>query len=190
MSYSRWSTSHWYTYWHAGSGFDRDDQYFDVCGVKVFTYGELKEDIKACLAVIKMEDPSATYEEMSELMGYMKEFMSDVESHKDINFYEDLKIGRITPELLEWCGTLKEADEIKESVDESFKILFADDNNLPLMMTELQTEIGKLLIEKRFRGILKQQVNGAVAQLGERDNGIVEAGDPAQLHLKNHENQI
>ena len=163
MSYSRWGKdSHWYTYWHAGGGFNRSDQMFDVCMVKVFNYEELKEDIEDCLAKVKEEDPSATNEEMMELMGYMKEFMADVEGYTDVNFYEDLKIGRITPELLEWCGKLKEDDEIKELVDEAFRVLFADDNDLPLMMTELQTEIGKLLIEKRFKGILNKLTNGAV----------------------------
>ena len=167
MSYSRWGkNSHWYTYWHAGGGYDRDDQYFDVCGVKVFTYGELKGDIEACLSVIKDIDPSATNEEIMELMGYMKEFMADVESSQDINFYEDLKIGRITPGLLEWFELKKDENlinrnkffegELLESVDEAFKVLNADDNELPLLISEVQTDIGKLLIEKRLKGVVNQ----------------------------------
>ena len=177
MSYSRWGKdSHWYTYWHASGGFNRSDQLFDVCMVKIFSYEELKGDIEGCIAKIKEEDPSATNEEIVELMGYMKNFMADIENYKDVNFYEDLKIGRITPELLEWCGTLKEDDEIKESIDEAFKVLFADDDNLPLMITELQTDIGKLLIEKRFKGILTKLTNGAVAQLGEHQAGSLGVG--------------
>jgi hypothetical protein len=155
MSYSRWgSNSHWYTFWYASGRFDRDDQMFEICAVKAFTYGELKKDINDCLKQVKKADPEATEEELTELVGYIKEFIVDVESYKTVNFYEDLKIGRVTPELLEWCGTLKEDDNIKEEIDEAIKVLSADDDNLPLMITEIQTDIGKLLIEKRFKGIL------------------------------------
>jgi hypothetical protein len=184
VSYSRWSHSHWYTFWHAGGGFNRNDQMFDVCGINVFSYGELKEDIKACLALIKIEDPSATNEEIMELMGYMKEFMADIENDKDIIFYEELKEGRVTPELLAWVEQKKDEflkskdskfypndEELIELIDEAFKILYAEDDDLPLFVSELQTDIGKLLIEKRFKGTLKKLTIGAVAQLGEHQAG-------------------
>jgi len=128
---------------------------FDVCAVIVFSYVELKADIDDCLDRVKQEDPSATEKELIELKGYMQEFMADVEGYKDVNFYEDLKIGRITPELLEWYGELNDNDEIKEFVDEAFRVLFADENELPLLLPG-RTDIGKLLLEKRFRGILLQ----------------------------------
>ena len=108
MSYSRWSNSTWYTYWHCGEEKDRhvmDKQLFDVCGVMMFTYKELAEDLDGCIARLKhhIENhdkearenmfcmDSVTDEELEELKGYMKEFMEDVQADLGDPLYEDLK---------------------------------------------------------------------------------------------------
>jgi hypothetical protein len=162
MSYSRWGkNSHWYTYWHAGCGYDRDNQYFDVCGVQGFTYKNLKNDIEGCLAKVKEEDPSATKKELKELMGYMQEFIFDVEHSKDLNFYEDLKEARISPELLEWYEQLEEdkfGSVYKSLIKEALDVLYAPDNKLPLLIGVIKADIGILLLEKRLRGVVKQLV--------------------------------
>ena len=57
MSYSRWGSSVWYTYWcaHGGASADdkRDEQLFDICTVKMFTYKELKDDIDGCIDKVR-----------------------------------------------------------------------------------------------------------------------------------------
>ncbi len=182
MSYSRWgSGSRWYTYWCISYSFERDKQLFDICGIKIFTYGELKKDIERCLKEAKEisnkeETRPVTGKELNELRGYMMEFISDIEAYKEVNFYEDLKVAKISPELVDWYYKLKGSDDIKPFADEAFAVLLADDEALPLMVSALQTDLGKMLLERRFKGTLKQLDPGAVAQLGERDNGIVEAG--------------
>jgi hypothetical protein len=72
MSYSRWNHSKWYTYWSASSGETKENQVFEVCGECSFTYSDLAED----LGVLKARIPGTD----DELIGYAKEFLSDVES--------------------------------------------------------------------------------------------------------------
>jgi hypothetical protein len=82
MSYSRWSTSVWYTY--------PSDDGFTICGVKHFTNEELK-DIDACIQWLKdhpesedalgnKENMTFTDEEYEELKGY-------IEKHKSSRWY-------------------------------------------------------------------------------------------------------
>jgi hypothetical protein len=80
MSYSRWSNSVWYTYWCSSDAKKREDEVFDVCGERSFTYQELTEDIDKCLELIKNDKDkgSVTQEELDELKGYMLEFIEDV----------------------------------------------------------------------------------------------------------------
>ena len=90
MSYSRWgSGSVWYTFWSSMGDDDetKDSQVFEICALISFTYKELKEDIEKCLTMVKSEaafqynDESQPKEaEMNELMGYMLQFIKDVES--------------------------------------------------------------------------------------------------------------
>ena len=58
MSYSRWSTSFWYTY-RTDEGTDaKEDQHFQICDVtrsQSFSYPELKKDIDECLDRVKVE---------------------------------------------------------------------------------------------------------------------------------------
>jgi hypothetical protein len=103
MSYSRWINSFWYTYWACPAEEykdSRDAQRFDICGIKSYTYKELKDDLDGCIeglkAYMKENGPkqdkkytfvpeTATDEEFEELKGYMKEFMRDVEEDEDLS---------------------------------------------------------------------------------------------------------
>ena len=92
MSYSRWSNSVFYTYYFASESLIRDEQLFDVCAIKMFTYKELKDNLQGCLDGLKADQcVEATQKEMDELKGYMLEFIDDVEKDKEINEYEKLK---------------------------------------------------------------------------------------------------
>ena len=58
MSYSRWTSSIWYTFWSSSSPNDifKKDQIFEICdydGLE-FTYQELKEDLEGCLEQVKL----------------------------------------------------------------------------------------------------------------------------------------
>jgi hypothetical protein len=109
MSYSRWGSSVWYTYWcaHGGASADdkRDEQLFDICTVKMFTYKELKDDIDGCIDKVReiVDTANATNEgstqitadEYKELQGYMESFMADIE--KEFNTPSQLyKDGEIS----------------------------------------------------------------------------------------------
>lgn len=104
MSYSRWGSSVWYTYWcaHGGASADddkRDEQLFDICTVKMFTYKELKDDIDGCIDKVREihDGKKVTPEEYKELKGYMESFMTDIE--KEFNTPSQLyKDGEITLE--------------------------------------------------------------------------------------------
>lgn len=92
MSYSRWSNSSWYTYYCASESLERDEQLFDVCAIKAFTYRDLKDNLQGCLDGLKADQcKDATQKELEELKGYMLEFIDDVESNVEINEYESLK---------------------------------------------------------------------------------------------------
>jgi len=93
MAYSRWLGSYWYTYWHNQGNVPqperRDDQLFSVDCNWLFTYRQLKDDIEACITKV-MDGVKArntvqpTEEEISELMGYMREFINDVENKQEL----------------------------------------------------------------------------------------------------------
>lgn len=57
MSYSRWFSSYWYTFWSSESGdVYKDDQIFEICdfdGLR-FTYAEIKEDIDSCIDRVRL----------------------------------------------------------------------------------------------------------------------------------------
>lgn len=67
MSYSRWSNSAWYTFWSArGDNPEsklRNEQYFEVCSIKCFTYKELITDIDGCLQQVSDEMASQCLKE-------------------------------------------------------------------------------------------------------------------------------
>lgn len=79
MSYSRWSHSEWYTFWHVhprGKVETRDNAIFDICGLMTFTAKELREDLEACLEKVHEKQPNGNIEE---LKLYIKRFLEDVE---------------------------------------------------------------------------------------------------------------
>ena len=111
MSYSRWGSSCWYTFWSSSSDEDRDNQVFEVCDMVCpmrFTYRELSCGLDECIDQVRKEfgqkrksrilvnvteDGEYVYDdvdvnpidysekEFEELKGYMKEFMEDVEEN-------------------------------------------------------------------------------------------------------------
>lgn len=110
MAYSRWSKdSVWYCFWSAIGPNNtykwptkklKDAQVFEVCGFPSahVTYGELKRDFKACVKYIEetysksdeleLEDNTVewkplkpTFQQMTEMRGYLLRFMSDVDEH-------------------------------------------------------------------------------------------------------------
>jgi len=97
MSYSRWHNSYWYTFWqYQEEPEDRDTAIFSICCVVSFTAKELRDDIDACIEIVKgmvetklEENPKdMEYEfdredgvepDYEELKGYMKRFLRDVD---------------------------------------------------------------------------------------------------------------
>jgi hypothetical protein len=113
MSYSRWGNSVFYTYWAISDSNERDGQIFDICGVKSYTYREIKEfgldgiieNLKEFICECnKPENKDKgenifvpgeyTDEEYEELKGYIREFMKDVEDEYNTpsQLYKDGKI--------------------------------------------------------------------------------------------------
>lgn len=96
MSYSRWSHSRWYTYYRATESYERDEQYFDICTVKCFSFKELMKDLDKCLEkAIAIENKEAKIKvsgkERQELRCCMLEFLEDVRMDKKINEYMAIK---------------------------------------------------------------------------------------------------
>jgi len=81
MSYSRWGSSDWYTFWCSSSEEieTKDNAIFEICGVTRFTAKELRNDIKSCLATVKELQPNADEEDIDELSIYMRRFLKDVD---------------------------------------------------------------------------------------------------------------
>jgi len=89
MSYSRWITSIWYTFW-SGSAFSRSEEQFAcMCGLEDdhnfhWSYDVIKdfiEDRSRLESVIQHVD--ASNDEITELLGYMKQFVNDVDLKYD-----------------------------------------------------------------------------------------------------------
>jgi len=86
MSYSRWGSSQWYTYWcTAGEGVkeNRDNAIFEICMVKSFTAKQLREGMDKCISEVKyIEDKNRNHcvsdKGLEELRGYMLDFLEDV----------------------------------------------------------------------------------------------------------------
>ena len=84
MSYSRWINSQFYTYWCSSKVYDKQDELFachaTLDGQHMFTYTECKEFVKdPILLYKKITDIVLEEEDVKELIGYMKEFISDVD---------------------------------------------------------------------------------------------------------------
>lgn len=86
MSYSRWIQSAFYTYWCSSKVNDKHNELFachtslSETGQQMFTYKECKEIINDTILLYKkINDIALTEEEVEELVGYMKEFVLDVD---------------------------------------------------------------------------------------------------------------
>lgn len=89
MSYSRHSSSTWYTFWAAPEGVqNRDNARFEICPLTSFSAAELRSDIDACLSrvadLVRSEQGTlinrpVTPDELQELRGYMLHFLQDVD---------------------------------------------------------------------------------------------------------------
>lgn len=172
VSYSRWGEdSPWYVYYMVSNTWARDKQLLDICGTKTFNYRELKDDIEECLDLVRILCTSdwkvpVTEEQLFELKGYMLTFINDVESDIDINNYEALKnldLDKL-PQIIDWVNEkavlintkdFYDRDEAKE-VKEALGILFQEDSNIPLLLNSLEYDLGKLFLELRLKGSLKQ----------------------------------
>jgi hypothetical protein len=84
MSYSRFSNSRWYTFWHWSEDETKNNQMFSVCHVLCFSYADLKNDIEKCLdKAIEIENGKSeipvSIGERQELKTYMMRFIEDAE---------------------------------------------------------------------------------------------------------------
>ncbi len=84
MAYSRWSNSYWYTFWTFSDSELKENQIFDVCTLRVFSYKELTTNINNCLLAVRESVEQEIKEKLDdtvyeELKGYMKEFIKDVD---------------------------------------------------------------------------------------------------------------
>lgn len=84
VSYSRWINSQFYTYWCSSKVYDFKDELFachtDLEGQYMFTYSECKEFIKEPFELVsRIKSISLADEDVKELIGYMKEFINDVD---------------------------------------------------------------------------------------------------------------
>ena len=93
MSYSRWLYSDFYTYWCSSKVYDKHDELFachtslDAMGERMFTYTECKEFIQDPQKILsRIKDLSPL--ELTELTGYMSEFISDVDLSYDQKLIE------------------------------------------------------------------------------------------------------
>lgn len=114
MSYSRWSNSRWYTYWHATESQFAEDQVLSVDCDFLFSYLELKYNIEGCLKQVSERfsgyrkqqgqkkirgQKRRKIKDLAELKGYMLEFVQDVEDSSDIindEYKEDPEGRRIS----------------------------------------------------------------------------------------------
>ena len=100
MSYSRWSNSSFYTYWCSSDAKCKEDELFDICGVKMFIYSELNTDIEKCLKEIEeigKKDNKIPYtddEIYIELRGYMNSFIANVTEEYDGRPLKNINICR------------------------------------------------------------------------------------------------
>ena len=94
MSYSRWISSKFYTYWSANSVYDKKDEVFivhhDLQAYRGFTYSECEELIEDKLKLKGKMNFIDNDGEAEELQGYMKKFIGDVD-HK---YLTDIRGGQ------------------------------------------------------------------------------------------------
>ena len=94
MSYSRWITSKFYTYWSGNNVYSKEDEVFivhhDLETFRGFTYAECKELIVDKMKLKGKMNFINNDEEADELQGYMRKFIGDVD-HK---YLTDIRGGQ------------------------------------------------------------------------------------------------
>jgi len=87
MSYSRWGSSRWYTYWHTQSEDteNRDTALFAICACTTFTAKQLRADMDGCLRITEdkenyncKDDYQVRDDDLDELRIYMGRFLENV----------------------------------------------------------------------------------------------------------------
>ena len=79
MSYSRWSNSYWYTFWHVPDDKtkeNRDNAKFTICTFGSYSAAQLRNKLDRCLHFVKCKEPDGNIEE---LKGYVAQFLADVD---------------------------------------------------------------------------------------------------------------
>jgi|GEM_PF-1577005 len=161
MSYSRWSHSHWYTFWLVYPSYERDEQRFEICGECVFTYKELISDLEQCLRTTQKidtedcEERRATAEQIDELRQYMRYFIRDVDTDEHIIYYEKLKNEDLSGDLnhldeIEYFIKDYWDEEYNSEIREALKVLRCKHENLPLLIN-IKTKLGKIVLERRLK---------------------------------------
>jgi len=87
MAYSRWSDSKYYTYWNSTKVYDKGDEIF-ICHTSIdryhgFTYTECKELVLDLTKLKGRINEIVGDEDATELQGYIKEFVKDVDKEYD-----------------------------------------------------------------------------------------------------------
>ena len=87
MSYSRWVNSCFYTYWCSSKAERKEDELFacqvDLESQVMITYEECKKIEDSLISIKGKINKIKDDEEATELQGYIKEFISDVD-HKNL----------------------------------------------------------------------------------------------------------
>lgn len=94
MSYSRWSSSHWYTFWcvqPGGQQETRNNARFEICSLTNFSAKELRDDMDKCLEKVADLDPDGC---LDELKLYMKRFLADVDERYPTDYRKYQKKNR------------------------------------------------------------------------------------------------
>jgi hypothetical protein len=169
VSYSRWGpNSVFYTYYACSYSYERDEQTFDVCGVRYFSYAELKiDDFKWALTEVKKLCPDVTSPQLLELKGYMQEFLVDVEHDIALNLVQDIKRAELKdlPELhrylTEQTANNYDKDVYEDLLEDIRKILYEPTTEKSYLKTDIGCQLfdKKMLIPKNTRfEILKRDV--------------------------------
>ena len=85
MSYSRWLTSKFYTYWNSTKVYDKGDEIF-ICHTDIqryygFTYTECTRLVDDIIAIKGRINEIDNNEEAVELQGYIKQFIESVDAN-------------------------------------------------------------------------------------------------------------
>ena len=94
MSYSRWVTSHWYTYWLDGGATSKKEQLLSInYSVDEYCTISYKECKKLLIDPFSLSFyfPNASIAELKELLVYISNFIQDVDNdfklHTDVTDY-------------------------------------------------------------------------------------------------------